>query len=129
MSRFGINQPTVLVVEDSDDTRHVLSMELRHRGCHVVTAYSAVQAATSFTQFDTAAFYLSKASASANYNLVIKAADVSPGGSSDSGDPPSITTQPFSQNVPAARTSCSAATAQRPAARPRRSWPSLGTDS
>jgi pectate lyase len=67
----------------------------------VVTTYSAVQSAGSFTQFDTAAFYLSKASASANYNLVIKSADVSLAGSSDPGDAPTITTQPVSQTVPA----------------------------
>jgi pectate lyase len=67
----------------------------------VVMSYSAVQAAGSFTQFDTAAFYLSKASASANYNLVIKAADVSLAGSNDPGDAPSITTQPVSQTVSA----------------------------
>ena len=67
----------------------------------VVMTYSALQAAGSFTQFDTAAFYLSKASASANYNLVVKAADVSLAGTSDPGDAPSITTQPVSQTVSA----------------------------
>lgn len=67
----------------------------------VVMSYSATQAAGSFTQFDTAAFYLSKASASANYNLVIKSADVSLGGTTDPGDAPSITTQPVSQTVSA----------------------------
>jgi pectate lyase len=67
----------------------------------VVMTYSALQAASSFTQFDTAAFYLSKASASANYNLIIKAADVSLAGSSDPGVAPSITTQPVSQTVSA----------------------------
>ncbi|HEX8291143.1 MAG TPA: immunoglobulin domain-containing protein, partial [Pyrinomonadaceae bacterium] len=67
----------------------------------VVATYSALQAAGSFTQFDTAAFYLSKASGSANYNLVIKAADVSLAGSTDPGDAPSITTQPVSQTVSA----------------------------
>ncbi|MFL6333458.1 MAG: immunoglobulin domain-containing protein [Pyrinomonadaceae bacterium] len=69
----------------------------------VVMTYSATQAAASFTQFDTAAFYLSKASASANYNLVIKSADVSlsSGGGNNAGDPPSITTQPVSQTVSA----------------------------
>jgi pectate lyase len=67
----------------------------------VLMNYSATQAAGSFTQFDTAAFYLSKASASANYNLVIKSADVSLGGSADLGDAPSITTQPVSQTVSA----------------------------
>src|SRR5205085_2816940 len=45
--------------------------------------------------------YLSKASASANYNLVIKSADVSLGGTTDLGDAPSITTQPVSQTVSA----------------------------
>ena len=30
--------PTVLVVEDSDDARYVLSLLLRQRGCHVITA-------------------------------------------------------------------------------------------
>jgi pectate lyase len=67
----------------------------------VVMNYSATQAAGSFTQFDTAAFYLSKASASANYNLVIKSADVSLGGTTDPGEAPSITTQPVSQTVSA----------------------------
>jgi pectate lyase len=67
----------------------------------VVMNYSALQAAGTFTQFDTAAFYLSKASASANYNLVIKSADVSLGGSADLGEAPSITTQPVSQTVSA----------------------------
>ena len=42
---------------------------------NIVMSYAAVQAAASFTQFDTAAFYLSKASASANYNLIIKNQD------------------------------------------------------
>ncbi|HJQ32413.1 MAG TPA: immunoglobulin domain-containing protein [Pyrinomonadaceae bacterium] len=66
-----------------------------------VMNYSATQAAASFTQFDTAAFYLSKASSSANYNLVIKSADVSLGGTVDAGEAPSITTQPVSQTVSA----------------------------
>ena len=39
--------------------------------------YSATQSAASFTQFDTAAFYLSKNASSANYNFIIKAVDVS----------------------------------------------------
>ena len=43
----------------------------------VVMTYSATQAAASFTQFDTAAFYLSKAVSSANYNFIIKAVDIS----------------------------------------------------
>ena len=65
---------------------------------NVVMTYSAVQAAASFTQFDTAAFYMSKASSSANYNFVIKAVDVSLSGSTP-GDPPTITTQPVSHTV------------------------------
>jgi len=47
LSPFG-GKPTVLVVEDSEDTRRVLSLELRHRGCRVVTAadgFGAVEAA------------------------------------------------------------------------------------
>ncbi|HEU0176163.1 MAG TPA: hypothetical protein VFV58_18010, partial [Blastocatellia bacterium] len=43
----------------------------------VVMTYSAMQAAPSFTQFDTAAFYLSKNASSANYNFIIKAVDIS----------------------------------------------------
>jgi pectate lyase len=66
----------------------------------VVMTYSAVQAAASFTQFDTVAFYLSKASGSANYNFIIEAVDVSLSGDSP-GDPPVITTQPVSQTVSA----------------------------
>jgi hypothetical protein len=65
----------------------------------VVMTYSAVQAAASFTQFDTAAFYVSKASTSANYNFVIKSVDVSLSGAV-AGDPPAITTQPVSQTIP-----------------------------
>ena len=38
LSQFGAHSPLVLLVEDSDDTRHVLSLELRLRGCRVVTA-------------------------------------------------------------------------------------------
>jgi CheY-like chemotaxis protein len=38
LSQFGTGSPVVLVVEDSDDTCHVLSLELRHRGCRVFTA-------------------------------------------------------------------------------------------
>jgi pectate lyase len=95
------------------DYRGTLSLENTGSGVRVsytlkeaatgalVMTYSATQAAGSFTQFDTAAFYLSKASASANYNLVIKSADVSLGGSADLGDAPSITTQPVSQTVSA----------------------------
>ena len=43
----------------------------------VVMTFSATQPAASFTQFDTAAFYLSKTASSANYNFIIKAVDVS----------------------------------------------------
>src|SRR5262249_42584235 len=50
----------------------------------VVMSYSAVQAAASFTQFDTVAFYLSKASSSATYNFIIEAVDVSLSGDSPS---------------------------------------------
>src|SRR5262249_59469445 len=49
---------------------------------------------------DTIAFYLSKASASANYNFIIEAVDVSLSGGGP-GDPPVITTQPVSQTVSA----------------------------
>lgn len=38
LSQVGGGHPTVLVAEDSDDIRHVLSTELRHRGCRVLTA-------------------------------------------------------------------------------------------
>ena len=38
LSQFGSASPTVLLAEDSEDTRQVLSMELRHWGCRVLTA-------------------------------------------------------------------------------------------
>lgn len=38
LPQFGGAIPTVLLAEDSEDTRKVLSLELRHRGCHVITA-------------------------------------------------------------------------------------------
>ena len=38
LSHFGDGKPTVLVVEDSEDTRHLLNLELRYRGCRVLTA-------------------------------------------------------------------------------------------
>jgi len=38
LSQFGGSNPTVLVAEDSEDTLQVLSLELRHRGCRVITA-------------------------------------------------------------------------------------------
>jgi hypothetical protein len=44
---------------------------------NVVMTYSVTQAAAPFTQFDTAAFFLSKNANSANYNFIIKAVDVS----------------------------------------------------
>lgn len=43
MSQFG-GIPTVLLAEDSEDTRHVLSLELRQRGCRVVTAADGQEA-------------------------------------------------------------------------------------
>ena len=76
----------------------------------VIMTYSAVQAAASFTQFDTAAFYVSKASTSANYNFVIKSVDVSLSGAV-AGDPPAITTQPASQTVPLGGTAAFTVTA------------------
>jgi CheY-like chemotaxis protein len=44
LSQFGGAIPTVLLAEDSEDTRHVLSLELRHRGCHVLTAVDGREA-------------------------------------------------------------------------------------
>ena len=38
LSQVGGANPTVLLAEDSEDTRKVLSMELQHRGCRVITA-------------------------------------------------------------------------------------------
>jgi two-component system cell cycle response regulator DivK len=38
LSHFGGASPTVLVAEDSEDTRYLLSLELKHRGCRVLTA-------------------------------------------------------------------------------------------
>jgi CheY-like chemotaxis protein len=38
LSHFASGHLTVLLAEDSEDTRHVLSLELQHRGCRVVTA-------------------------------------------------------------------------------------------
>ena len=38
LSQLGGAHPTVLLAEDSEDTREVLSLELRHRGCRVLTA-------------------------------------------------------------------------------------------
>ena len=44
---------------------------------NVVMTYSAVETAAAFAQFDTVGFYMTKASASAAYNFIIKAVDVS----------------------------------------------------
>lgn len=44
MSQPEAGSPTVLLVEDSDDTRRVLSLELRHKGCHVLTACDGLEA-------------------------------------------------------------------------------------
>lgn len=44
MSQLGAGSPKVLVVEDSDDTRRVLSLELRHKGCQVLTACDGLEA-------------------------------------------------------------------------------------
>ncbi len=38
LSQFGVESPVVLLVEDSDDARQVLSLELEHKGCRVITA-------------------------------------------------------------------------------------------
>jgi two-component system cell cycle response regulator DivK len=44
LSQFGGPHPTVLLAEDSEDTRYVLSLELRHRGCRVITAADGCEA-------------------------------------------------------------------------------------
>ena len=38
MSQFAGANPTVLLAEDREDMRNVLSLELRHNGCRVITA-------------------------------------------------------------------------------------------
>ena len=38
LSQFAGAGPTVLLAEDSEDARHVLSLELRHTGCRVLEA-------------------------------------------------------------------------------------------
>ncbi len=43
MSQFGVESPVVLLVEDSDDTRQVLSLELEHKGCRVLTAADGME--------------------------------------------------------------------------------------
>jgi CheY-like chemotaxis protein len=44
LSQFGGGIPVVLLAEDSEDARHVLSLELRQRGCRVVTAADGQEA-------------------------------------------------------------------------------------
>ena len=44
LSQFGVSSPVVLLVEDSDDNRRVLSLELQHRGCRVLTAADGSEA-------------------------------------------------------------------------------------
>jgi two-component system, cell cycle response regulator DivK len=44
LSQFGSGIPTVLVAEDSEDTRRVLSLELRRWGCRVITAADGQEA-------------------------------------------------------------------------------------
>ncbi|HWS87969.1 MAG TPA: response regulator [Pyrinomonadaceae bacterium] len=50
MSQFAGAGPTVLLAEDSEDARHVLSLELRHSGCRVLEASDGREAvATALT--------------------------------------------------------------------------------
>ena len=44
LSQFGGGIPTVLLAEDSEDTRRVLSLELRRWGCRVITAADGQEA-------------------------------------------------------------------------------------
>lgn len=44
LSHFGGTNPTVLLAEDLEDVRQVLSLELRQRGCLVVTAVDGREA-------------------------------------------------------------------------------------
>jgi len=44
LNQLGAGGPTVLVAEDSDDACRVLSLELRHKGCHVLTAADGLEA-------------------------------------------------------------------------------------
>jgi CheY-like chemotaxis protein len=44
LSQFGGAHPTVLLAEDSEDTRYVLGLELRHWGCRVITAIDGREA-------------------------------------------------------------------------------------
>jgi CheY-like chemotaxis protein len=43
LSQFGVESPVVLLIEDSDDTRQVLSLELEHNGCRVITAADGME--------------------------------------------------------------------------------------
>lgn len=38
LSQFASANPTVLLAEDQEDARYVLSLELQHRGCRVIEA-------------------------------------------------------------------------------------------
>jgi len=50
LSQFAGAGPTVLLAEDSEDARHVLSLELRHSGCRVLEASDGREAvATALT--------------------------------------------------------------------------------
>ena len=44
LPQFDGSSPVVLVVEDSEDTRHVLSLELQYKECHVITATDGMEA-------------------------------------------------------------------------------------
>ena len=44
MRQLGAGSPTVLLAEDSDDARRVLSLELLHKGCQVLTASDGIEA-------------------------------------------------------------------------------------
>jgi CheY-like chemotaxis protein len=44
LNQLGAGSPTVLVVEDSDDARWVLSLELQHKGCRVLMASDGLEA-------------------------------------------------------------------------------------
>jgi CheY-like chemotaxis protein len=44
LSQFGGGIPVVLLAEDSEDMRRVLSLELKQRGCRVVTAADGQEA-------------------------------------------------------------------------------------
>jgi two-component system response regulator MprA len=44
LNQLEAGSPTVLVVEDMDDAQRVLSLELRHRGCRVLTACDGLEA-------------------------------------------------------------------------------------